>query len=138
MGNEMKRAVVIFCVFLMMACMPACSIKKLNTEKLNDLSFEVVTRDIPEELAGMIEAHKGEPFKLSYADQGILYIAEGYGRCETSGYSIEVKECFETSNAIYFRTDLIGPSKEEAIVKEETFPYIVIQTKYIGKNVVFM
>ena len=37
--------------------------------------------------------------KLTFADQGMLYIVEGYGEQATSGYSIEVADCFETENA---------------------------------------
>ena len=50
---------------------------------------------------------------------------------------LEVKECFETENAIYVHTNLIGPSKEEKIVEIETDPYIVIKMEFIDKNVVF-
>ena len=44
---------------------------------------------------------------------------------------------FETENAIYFRSNLIGPSKEEARIETETFPYIVVKLQYVDKNVVF-
>ena len=85
----------------------------------------------------MIKEKETTPLKLTYADQGVLYIAEGYGEQPTSGYSIEVKECFETKNAIYLHTNLIGPTKEERIVEKATYPYIVIKMEFIDKNVVF-
>ena len=134
----MKRVITILGAVSMLCVITACSVQKLSTDKLRDLEFVVVAEEIPEELTEMIEVHKEDNFKLTYVDQGRLYIAEGYGKQATSGYSIMVKECFETSNAIYFRSDLIGPSKEETIVKEETYPYIVIQLEYQEKHVVFM
>ena len=67
----------------------------------------------------------------------VLNIAEGYGKQETSGYSIEVAEIYETENAIYVQTDLIGPSNDEKIVERPTYPYIVLKTESIDKNVVF-
>lgn len=134
----MKRAIMIMCTFAIYSILTACSVQTLSTDKVKDLEFTIVTEDIPEELAEMIAAQKDECFKLTYADQGKLYIAEGYGKQETSGYSIEVKECFESSNAIYFHTNLLGPSKAEQIRKEPTYPYIVIQMDYSEKHVVFM
>ena len=77
------------------------------------------------------------PFKITYADKDALYIARGYGEQKTSGYSIEVKECYETENAIYIHTNLIGPSKEEKIVEAKTFPYVAVKMQFIDKNVVF-
>ena len=115
-----------------------CSAKKLATEKLKDIDFTVIKEeDIPEELKTMINEKETTPFKLTYGDQGALYIAQGYGEQSTSGYSIEVKECYETKNAIYLHTNLIGRSKEEKIVEAKTYPYIVIKMEFIDKNVVF-
>lgn len=64
---------------------------------------------------------KSGPFKITYADKDALYIARGYGEQKTSGYSIEVKECYETENAIYIHTNLIGPSKEEKLWRQRHF-----------------
>lgn len=115
-----------------------CSAKELATEKIRDIDFTVVKEeDIPEELMTQIKEKETTPLKLTFADQGALYIAEGYGEQPTSGYSIEVKECFETKNAIYLHTNLLGPAKEERIVEKATYPYIVIKMEFIDKNVVF-
>lgn len=115
-----------------------CSAKELATEKIRDIDFTVVKEeDIPEELMTQIKEKETTPLKLTFADQGALYIAEGYGEQPTSGYSIEVKECFETKNAIYLHTNLLGPTKEERIVEKATYPYIVIKMEFIDKNVVF-
>lgn len=116
----------------------ACSAKELATEKIRDIDFTVTEeKNIPEELVTMIEEKGTSPFKMTYADQGSLYIAEGYGEQSTSGYSIKVIDCFETKNAIYVHTNLIGPTKDEKIVEAKTYPYIVIKMEFIDKNVVF-
>ena len=94
-------------------------------------------QDIPEALKEMIAEQKEEGFKLSYADQGELYIAVGYGTRPTSGYSIEVKELYETENAVYIQTELLGPSKEEKITEKQTYPYVVVKMEWIDKNIVF-
>ena len=134
----MKRVAILLCILGSMCMISACSIQKTSTEKLRDLEFTVVKEeDIPEELMQMIEEKKMETMKLSFADQGMMYIVEGYGTQPTSGYSIEVKACFESKNAIYFQSNLIGPSESEKTVEEETYPYIVIKMEYIDKRVVF-
>lgn len=123
-------------IIIMLAA--GCSAETLSTEKLRDIDFTVVDEDdIPEPLEEMIDDRDDKPFKLTYADGGDLYIAVGYGEQPTTGYSIQVTELYESENAIYIHTNLIGPAKDEKIVERETEPYIVIRTEYIDKNVVF-
>lgn len=134
----MKRVAVLLCMLGISLMIPACSIQKNSTERLRDLEFTVVKEeDIPKELRDTIEERKQKTMKLTFADQGMLYIVEGYGEQATSGYSIEVADCFETENAIYFRSNLLGPSEDENIAEETTYPYIVVKMEYIDKNVVF-
>lgn len=133
--KKILSTILSICI-LMTLC--GCSAKELATEKIRDIDFTVVKEeDIPEELMTQIKEKETTPLKLTFADQGALYIAEGYGEQPTSGYSIEVKECFETKNAIYLHTNLLGPAKEERIVEKATYPYIVIKMEFIDKNVVF-
>lgn len=135
----MKRLLtLVLCV-----CIPVmaagCSVQKMSTEKIRDVEFTVLEQDeIPEEMMKKIQGKKETPFKITYGDKDALYISLGYGKRQTSGYSIEVKECYETANAVYIHTNLIGPSKEEKIVEAETFPYIVVKVEFIDKNVVFL
>lgn len=138
----MKNSIfTIICITIMCitTCLLAgCSAEKTSIEKLRDMEFTVVpNKDVPEELKTMIDGKGENPFKLTYADNGELYIAVGYGKQPTSGYSINVKELFETKNAIYIHTNLIGPAKDEKILERATYPYIVVKTEYIEKNVVF-
>lgn len=134
----MKRIMIILLSLTFLLSLSACSVERLSTEKIREIDFTVIEeKNIPEELQVMISEKENTPFKMTYADQGELFVAQGYGAQQTSGYSIEVKECFETENAIYVHTNLIGPSKEEKIVETETYPYIVIKMEFIDKNVVF-
>ena len=54
-----------------------------------------------------------------------------------TGYSVEVTELYETENAIFIHTNLLGPGKEEETKEITTFPYVVVKLKLIDKNVVF-
>lgn len=124
-------------------CLPAYVVsgvfgKKGEYGKIRDVEITVLEEEkIPDEFMAQIEEKKSGPFKITYADKDALYIARGYGEQKTSGYSIEVKECYETENAIYIHTNLIGPSKEEKIVEAKTFPYMAVKMEFIDKNVVF-
>lgn len=136
-----KRITTIFTLCMVVTFVflfTGCSVEKIKTEKLRDIDFTVIDdEDIPNELNTMIEEKEKEPFKLTYADNGSLYIAVGYGEQPTSGYSIEVKELYESKNAIYIHTNLIGPTNDERIVERKTYPYIVVKLEYLDKNVVF-
>ena len=115
-----------------------CVEKTERTGKLRDIEFTVTEKqDIPEELEEMIAERKEEGFQLSYADQGELYLAVGYGTRPTSGYSIKVKALYETENAVYIQTELLGPSKEEKITEKQTYPYVVVKMEWIDKNIIY-
>lgn len=134
----MKKFLSVMLTICILFSLSACSAKQLGTEKIRDIEFTVVEeKNIPKELKKIIEKKEKQVMKLTYADQGALYIVQGYGEQPTSGYSIIVKECFETKNAIYVHTNLMGPAKDEPIVEIQTYPYIVIKMEYSDKNVVF-
>lgn len=116
----------------------ACSVRKSDDKKLRDIEFTVLDKDdVPEEFMAQIEEAKEGQVKLSYGDKGYLYIARGYGQKETSGYSVEVHKCYETENEIHIETGLLGPGKEEKILKKKTCPYVVIKTEYTDKQIEF-
>lgn len=132
-----KCCVYILSVFLVVL-LPACSFQKDSTEKLRDTEFTVLNPDdVPEEFKKLIEEEKEKPFRLTYADHGYLYIARGYGKKDTSGYSVAVEACYETENTVCIKTTLQGPPAKEEPAAKSTYPYVVIKMEYIEKNVVF-
>ena len=124
----------VFCVILCL--MTGCVTKAGNRQKLRDIEFTVLDKDtIPPELTAQIDGEQTEPFFMTYADQGYLYIARGYGERPTSGYSVEVNALYETEDALHVHTNLLGPEKGEETKDAATFPYVVIQLEYIEKEV---
>lgn len=118
--------------------MTGCAIEKTNRTKVRDLEYHVVSEEeLPEELKAQIEEKKTADFKLTYETPEHLYIIRGYGEQMTGGYSIQVEELYLSSNAVFFKTILLGPRKGENAVKSPSYPYIVIQTENVDKNVVF-
>ena len=115
-----------------------CSVEKTNRTKVRDLDYHVAAEEeIPEELKKQIEEKKTADFKLTYETPEYLYIVRGYGEQATGGYSIQVKELYLTSNAVFFSAELIGPRKGENTAKSPSFPYIVVRTEKTEKNIVF-
>lgn len=139
MSEWEKRIISVMLVCLLCMGVGACGVKQQDTmEKVKDLEFTVIPEDkLPEELLTAIEERKEGTFKLTFQDQGFLYICIGYGEQETGGYSIAVNEVYETANAIYVDTNLIGPQPEEKGNLSPSYPYVVIKTEYIEKSVVF-
>lgn len=135
----MKRFLGVIAVMLTLVfIMSGCSMEESSNEKLRDLEFTIVDQnDIPEELLQIIDEKKAGEFKVTYTDNENLYICIGYGEQKTGGYSIAVSDLYLTSNAIFIKTNLIGPSKDEKISEGLSYPYVVVKTEYIDKSVVF-
>ena len=98
-----------------------CSFGTLKEQKTGEIEYEIVKKEeIPEKLK----------------EGRYLYIVRGYGRQETTGYSIEVNECYETEHTVVVRTTLLGPQKKEKTHKKKTYPYIVINIPYTDKQII--
>ena len=108
-------------------------------EKIRDLDFTVVSNEcIPKELLEEIESKKGEEFQLTFKDKNYLYLCVGYGKKETTGYSICVKDFYLTKSSIMLDTTLLGSKQnDKKKISEESYPYIVIKTEYIDAVVIF-
>ena len=128
-----------WCLVLLILCiLTACGVQTQDEEKISDLEFTVLDPEkIPEELRNVLEEKKITPFKVTYEDEGYLYICVGYGEQQTSGYSIVVEDLYLTSNAIDVDTELLGPQKGEETAAAITCPYIVLKLKEMEESVVF-
>lgn len=134
----MRKYISFLISVIMLVSLCGCTARKSSTEKIKDLEFTVLKEEeIPKELKVVIDERKSEVMKEVYTDGNWIYIAEGYGEKKESGYSVEVDACYETANAIYVHTNLLGPSKEETVVKTTVYPYVVVKLEYIDKHIVF-
>lgn len=79
-----KHFYIIAGIFIL--ALAGCSIKKEDTKKIQDIEFTVVApEDVPEELKEDIEKARISPFRLTYADQGYLYMARWVWRKRKNG-----------------------------------------------------
>lgn len=136
---EYQRRILSTCLICLLCFLVyACGKKQDPMEKIKDLEYTVIAEDnIPKELLEKIEERKENAFRLTFEDQGFLYICMGYGTQQTGGYSIAVNALYETANAIYIDTNLIGPSPEEKKNQVKSYPYVVVKTEFLEKPVVF-
>lgn len=136
--NSMRRMLCVLVCLLPVLLLAGCSVEKTDKTKLKDLEYTIVEKDeIPDEMKAEIEKRKAEPFKITYGDGASLYIGQGYGKRETSGYSVEIKACYETSNSIFIHTNLIGPGNDEEISEKATYPYVVVKMPWSEKTVLY-
>lgn len=140
MGNKTALKVRVLTALLLLSSilLSGCSIGTSKTTKLRDLEFTVVSEEkLPEELKQLIDERKSAPFKITYHDNDYLYIAVGYGEQATGGYSIAVNELYLTDNGIYISTSLLGPGPEDRAGTAPSYPFIVVKTEYLDKEVFF-
>ena len=110
-----------------------CRFVRVEEEERKPVDYIVVERrDIPAELSRLMEEKKEKEFQLSYETGEDLYLAKGYGRQMSGGYSIQVEELGESSNGIFFVTKLLGPEdlKEAGV---PSYPCIVDKNPETGK-----
>lgn len=120
------------------ACLlTGCSVEKGERKKLSEPEYTIVAQeDIPQELMAQIDEAKEEEMKLTYADEGALYIARGYG-AQPAGSSIQVLELYSTDDGIVFDTQLVGGGENTGDETTSANPYIVVKLLSDEQNVVF-
>ena len=133
----MKKAVCLLAILVLAAVLSGCGLIWIEEEERKPVDYTVVERqDIPAALDEIMNEKKEKEFQLSYQTGEALYLAKGYGRQMSGGYSIQVEELGVSSNGLFFVTRLIGPKDlNEAGVP--SYPCIVIKTEPQTKPVVF-
>lgn len=132
-GNEkdfMKKKFSLLCLAVLFLMLGGCRMIRIEEGNKTPLTYTVTENSqIPEEMRELIEEKKESEFQIAYQKGSELFLAKGYGRQMSGGYSIQVEELSASSNAIFFETKLIGPT-EKIQGGEPSYPYIVIKTEY--------
>lgn len=137
--NKLRKQLSAAAILLfLMGEAAACSVPAQTETEKEQLEFTVVSEErLPEELLKIVEEKKEEAFKVTYADAGYLYICMGYGKQDSGGYSVTVNELYETDNAVYVNTNLLGPKAGTTQGNSPSYPYIVLKVEFRDKTVVF-
>lgn len=130
--------ILILTVFYMALCLFGCGVEKTDESRVEDIDYCIVEEsDIPGELMEKIQEKKAADLKMVFENDDFVYIVRGYGEQETGGYSIQVTDVYLTKNAVVFRSNLVGPSKDEVKNAAPSYPYVVLKIQNMGRNVIF-
>lgn len=130
--------IILLLITVIASAISGCSIKTIDDNKISDVSYEVVEyHNLNKYVREIYNENLSESNRLSYLDNEYLYLIICYGAVPTTGYTIDVKEIYETANTIIVDTTLIGPSKADTVSEEVFYPAIVIKIKATDKPVIF-
>ena len=133
----MKKAASLLCLAVLFLMLGGCQMIRIEEENRTPLAYTVIEdSQIPEEMQELIREKKETEFQIAYQKGTELFLAKGYGRQMSGGYSIQVEEMSESENAVFCRTRLLGPSKEDQ-GGEPSCPCIVLKIKNTTKPVEF-
>ncbi len=133
-----QTAVLLMAAVILLASAAGCSIKGLGSDKVADLDFTVVEdEDLPVELKKLIDEKKENTLRMTYTTRDHTYMVAGYGKQQTSGYSIRVNDVYLGKNAICVDVSLIGPEAGEQVTEIPTTPYIVLKIEKRDESVIF-
>ena len=133
----MKKAASLLCLAVLFLMLGGCQMIRIEEENKTPLAYTVIEdSQIPEEMQELIREKKETEFQIAYQKGTELFLAKGYGRQMSGGYSIQVEEMSESENAVFCRTRLLGPSKEDQ-GGEPSCPCIVLKIKNTTKPVEF-
>ncbi len=138
-GRHMLQSILCIVALLgLCVALHGCKIEEQQDKKVQDLDFTVLQeREVPQDILDMIEQKKNEAFQFTKTSGPYTYLVVGYGKQNTSGYSIQVEDVYLGENSIYVKTALLGPKKDEAVSEVETFPYVVVKIEARDETVVF-
>lgn len=138
-SNKKTRRIILSLTTLLLALLlTGCNLGGKPIVKIRDLECTVLDQDqIPQPLLEVINENLATEMKLSYQNDGKLYIARGFGEQKTGGYSIAVEQCYLAEDGIHVKFQLIGPSRDTKLTEEPSYPYIVIQMEDLGEEIIF-
>ena len=140
-GELVKKTAAFWSIFILAAVsvlFTGCRFVRIEEEPRRALEYSIVkTEELPAELNALIQEKKDQEFQLTYQSDQDLYLIKGYGRQMSGGYSIQVEELGVTSQAVFFKTKLLGPSDGKSVLSPPSYPYIVVKMEYRKEPVVF-
>ncbi|MBE5957327.1 MAG: protease complex subunit PrcB family protein [Lachnospiraceae bacterium] len=112
-----------------------CRMVDIDTKKESDVDYTIASYDeVPEEVKKIIDERKEDAFSTVISDRENTYIVVGYGRKNTDGYQIKLRDIYQSTTDIFVRLEFKGPERpmEKEIV---SYPFIIIKVEYTVKNI---
>ncbi len=137
-----KRVMLAAVVLLLLMMVISCGEKqkpKRTYESMQDAVYEIVSgSDVPHKVNEKIFKERDKGFGFSYRDNEGMYIAFGFGRQNTGGFSIQLAAVKENEDEILIEAKLIAPAPEEVVSTSPSYPYMILKMDNTEKNVEFI
>ncbi len=119
-----------------------CSGKEIpqrTYENMTDITYEIVSgSDVPHKVNEKIFKEKEKGFGFTYRDGEAMYIAFGFGRQNTGGFSIQMAAAKENESEILIEAKLVAPGPEEVVSTSPSHPYMILKMANVEKDVQFI
>ncbi len=137
-----KKCIFWFILVGLLLAMTGCQSKKIQErtyENMTDLTYEIVSgSDVPHKVNEKIFREKEEGFGFTYRDGEEMYIAFGFGRQNTGGFSIQMMAAKENESEILIEARLVAPGPEEVVSTSPSYPYMILKMASMKKDVQFL
>ena len=137
-----KRVLLAATVLLLLMMVISCGEKptpKRTYESMQDAVYEIVSgSNVPHKVNEKIFKERDKGFGFSYRDNEGMYIAFGFGRQNTGGFSIQLAAVKENEDEILIEAKLIAPAPEEVVSTSPSYPYMILKMEDTEKNVEFI
>ena len=132
------KAVLLGVILWSLLLISGCNFIRIEEEPRKPLEYSIVkNEEIPAELAALIQEKKKNEFQLTYQSEKELFLIKGYGQQMSGGYSISVEACVLADDGIHVLFQLHGPAADETIVKEPSWPCVVLKLPYREGEIFF-
>ncbi len=142
MRNTKKRCTLVLIILLLTAVLVSCGKQeapKRTYENMQDAVYEIVSgSEVPHKVNEKIYKEREKGFGFSYRDNEGMYIAFGFGRQNTGGFSIQLVAVKENEDEILIEAKLIAPAPEEVVSTSPSYPYMILKMEDTSKNVEFI
>lgn len=106
---------------------------------MTDMVYEIVSgSDVPHKVNEKIFKEKEKGFGFTFRDGEEMYIAFGFGRQNTGGFSIQMAAAKENDSAILIEAKLVAPGPEEVVATSPSYPYMILKMANVEKDVQFL
>ena len=105
----MNRSMVLLLLIVVLAgSIWGCGRMRQKKEKEHGVEYTVLGEDqIPDEIRKVVDVKKQEEFQMTYQEEDMLYLLQGYGIQSSGGYSIRVEKVSENDTELHVKTKLI-------------------------------
>jgi len=137
-----KKGILCFLVAALLLSLFGCQGQEQQERtygSMTDLTYEIVSgSDVPHKVNEKIFKEKEKGFGFTYRDGDVMYVAFGFGKKTTGGFSIQMVAAKENEMEILIEAKLVSPGPEEVVSTLPSHPYMILKMENVEKDVQFL